>query len=115
MSGYSAPAIVLLLVLLVIVTLVARNFFLVLPRRWQPRGRMERALRVAPLAAIVAITLPEVLQTSVLAGTAPSAWLLDARLLAVLALALAWRLTRHGVVALASGAVVFVLLGALAR
>jgi branched-subunit amino acid transport protein len=43
---------------LVVVVFVTRNVFVVLPARWQPRGRLERALRQAPLAALVALTVP---------------------------------------------------------
>lgn len=104
MSSYDALTLWTLLVLLVVVTLVARNFFLVLPRRWQPRGAVERALRAAPLAALVAITLPEILRTSVLAPDAGGLdLLLDARLLATLALLAVWQRWRHGVAALAAG------------
>jgi branched-subunit amino acid transport protein len=43
---------------LVVVVFVTRNVFVVLPARWHPRGAFERALRQAPLAALVALTVP---------------------------------------------------------
>jgi branched-subunit amino acid transport protein len=114
MPGYSDAELWLLLALLVGVTLVARSFFLVLPRRWQPRGAAERALRAAPLAALVAITLPEILAGTLLSGAAPQAgWLLDARLLSAAVLAATWATTRHAVGALMAGSAAYLALLAL--
>lgn len=111
MSGYTTAELAALLIALVGVTLVARNVFLVLPRRWQPRGAFERALRAAPLAALVAITLPEILRDSVLAAPlAPLDWLRDPRLVSALVLVAVLRLTRRGVLALVAGSVSFVML-----
>ncbi|MFN7137507.1 MAG: hypothetical protein ACK4MU_08340, partial [Thermomonas sp.] len=69
--------------------------------------QVERALRAAPLAALVAITLPEILRSSVLASGAAAAgaagalaWLTDARLVSALVLVAVLRLTRRGVAAL---------------
>ena len=59
---YSSLELWLLIALLSLVTLVSRSFFVLLPRRWQPRGRVEQALRYAPLAALLAITVPEVVR-----------------------------------------------------
>lgn len=43
-----------------VVTLGAGSFFVLLSRRWWPRGRVEQALRRAPLAALLAISAPNV-------------------------------------------------------
>ena len=111
MPGYSDLELLLLMGALVGVTLVARCFFLVLPQRWQPRGALERALRAAPLAALVAITLPEILRTSVLADAAtPLQWLGDPRLLAALVLSAVWAATRQGVLALLAGSACYLVL-----
>jgi branched-subunit amino acid transport protein len=107
MSTYDAFTLWTLLALLVVVTLLARNFFLVLPRRWQPRRAVERALRAAPLAALVAITVPEIVAGALEPGAGPVAALLDARLLAALALLAVWWVWRHGVAALAAGSAVY--------
>jgi branched-subunit amino acid transport protein len=113
MPGYGDLELWVLLVALVGVTLVARCFFLVLPPRWQPRGALERALRAAPLAALIAITLPEILRGSLLAdGVAPAAT--DARLLSALVLAVAWWGTRRSVWALFAGCASYLGLLALA-
>lgn len=111
MPGYSDAEMLWLLGALVGVTLVARCFFLVLPRRWQPRGALERALYAAPLAALVAITLPEILRTSVLAQAhAPLQWLTDPRLLSALVLSAVWAATRQGLVALLAGSASYLVL-----
>jgi len=106
-----------LIALLALLTLVSRSFFVLLPRRWQPRGRVEQALRYAPLAALLAITVPEVVQhlPAALRQAAP-AWAIatDARLVSALVLAAVIRLTRHTLWGLAAGTLTFLVLTQLA-
>jgi branched-subunit amino acid transport protein len=106
-----------LIALLALLTLLSRSFFVLLPRRWQPRGRVEQALRYAPLAALLAITVPEVVQQlpTALQQAAP-AWALatDARLMSALVLAAVIRLTRHTLWGLTAGTITFLVLGQLA-
>lgn len=90
---------------LVVVTLVARNLFLVLPPRWQPRGWAAQVLQVAPLAALLAITVPEIVRD--VDAAAPATWA-DPRLAGAIALAAAIRLGARPLTALAIGAAVFV-------
>lgn len=97
---------VALVVGLCVITLVARNLFLVLPPRWHPRGWVEQALRVAPLAALLAITVPEITRD---VGLTPATWL-DPRLLGAAVLVGVVALGGKALWALASGAAVFVLL-----
>ena len=59
---------------LVVVVFATRNAFVALPRRLQPSGAVERALRFAPLAALVALTVPVAAE----AWLAPGAGLVDA-------------------------------------
>ncbi len=114
MPGYGDLELWVLLLALVGVTLVARCFFLVLPARWQPRGALERALRAAPLAALMAITLPEILRGSLLTeGVGLAAMATDPRLLSALVLAAVWAATRHGLVALLAGSASYLALLAL--
>jgi branched-subunit amino acid transport protein len=47
---------------LMVMVLAMRWSFLVLPRRFQPKGALARALNFAPLAALIAICAPEVLK-----------------------------------------------------
>jgi len=110
---YSALEIWSLIALLALVTLAARSFFLVLPRRWQPRGRVEQALRYAPLAALLAITVPEIVQQVPTAWQRPApGWALatDPRLLSALLLAAVILLTRHTLWGLAAGTTAYLLL-----
>jgi len=114
---YSALELGVLIALLALLTLLSRSFFVLLPRRWQPRGRVEQALRYAPLAALLAITVPEVVQQLPAAlQQATPAWALatDARLVSALLLAAVIRLTRHTLWGLAAGTLTFLLLTQLA-
>ncbi len=114
---YSPLELWLLIALLALLTLVSRSFFVLLPRRWQPRGRAQQALRYAPLAALLAITVPEVVaQLPTALQQAAPAWALatDARLVSALVLAAVIRLTRHTLWGLAAGTLTFLALGQLA-
>ncbi len=107
---YSATELSLLIVLLALVTLLARSFFLLLPRRWQPRGRVEQALRYAPLAALLAITVPEIvprLRADTLTSASALALATDPRLLSALVLMLVIGLTRQTLWGLVVGSAVY--------
>lgn len=99
--------------LLALVTLGARSFFVLLPRRWQPRGRVELALRHAPLAALLAIIAPEVTrQLPVAWQQAQPLWAVatDARLLSALVLVAVLRASRRTLWGLLAGIATFLLL-----
>jgi branched-subunit amino acid transport protein len=107
-----APALEIWTTILVLtaVVIAIRNVFLVAPRDWLPRGTFERALRYAPLAALVALVAPELMQP-VLRAPGFSPWgLVDPRVLSALAVVLVSRWSRNSLAALASGVGVFVLL-----
>jgi branched-subunit amino acid transport protein len=115
---YSPLELWLLIALLSLLTLVSRSFFVLLPRRWQPRGRVEQALRYAPLAALLAITVPEVVRQlpAALLQPAPAlAIATDARLLSALVLAAVIRLTRHTLWGLLAGTATYLALLQLAN
>lgn len=99
-----------LIVLLTLVTVVARNLFLMLPPAWQPRGPMAEALRYAPLAALLAITVPEIVRDVRGLPLGP-AWLVDPRLAAAVVLALVLLVSRRSLLALVLGSATFLLLG----
>ena len=113
---YSQLELWVLIALLALLTLVSRSFFVLLPRRWQPRGRVEQALRYAPLAALLAITVPEVAKQlpDALQRAAP-AWAIatDPRLVSALVLVAVIRLTRHTLWGLVAGIGSFLVLGQL--
>jgi|GEM_PF-1133767 len=104
---YAALDLLLLVALLALLTLVARNFFLILPARWQPRGAVAEALRYAPLAALLAITVPEIVRDlPVGAAGATAAWadaLTDPRLVSALVLGAVIRLARSALWGLVAG------------
>lgn len=114
---YSQGELWVLIALLALLTLVSRSFFVLLPRRWQPRGRVEQALRYAPLAALLAITMPEVLNQlpTALQQAAPiRAIATDARLVSALVLAAVIGLARNTLWGLAAGTATFLVLTQLA-
>jgi branched-subunit amino acid transport protein len=110
---YSPLELWVLIALLSLLTLLSRSFFVLLPRRWQPRGRVEQALRYAPLAALLAITMPEIVRglPAALQHAAP-AWAIatDARLVSALVLAAVIRLTRNTLWGLVAGTAVYLAL-----
>lgn len=98
-----------LIALLALVTLVARNLFLLLPPTWQPRGQVAEALRYAPLAALLAITVPEIVRDVRGLPLSP-ALLADPRLAAAMVLTVALMLSRRSLLALVLGSTTFLLL-----
>lgn len=98
---------------LVLVVFLTRNAFQILPRRFQPSGALDRALRFAPLAALTALTVPDALGGLLAAGADGFSVLQDGRLpAAVVTLAVA-RWTRAPVPGLAAGTAVLLLTGML--
>jgi branched-subunit amino acid transport protein len=88
---------------LAVVTFVARNFFLFPDREVKIPAWLQRGLKVAPLAALAAVVVPEVIMTK---GSLIATWQ-DARLPAVAAASL-YYLWRPGVLGpLLAGLAVF--------
>ena len=77
---------------LAVVTVVTRGFFLFSSESWSLPGWALRALQYAPIAALSAVVLPEVVMTQ---GELVDSWR-DARLFAAAAGAL-WYFWRRGV------------------
>lgn len=77
---------------LALVTVLTRGFFLISSRPWQLPGWALRALQYAPIAALSAVVVPEVVMTQ---GALIDTWR-DARLFAAAAGA-AWYFWRRGV------------------
>ena len=82
MGGWEATAAI---AGLTVITLVTRAFFMVSEREWPMPEWLQRGLRYAPLAALAAVVVPEVVMTQ---GHLIGSWR-DARLFAVVA-ATAW-------------------------
>lgn len=98
---------------LVGVVFVTRNLFVVLPDWLQPRGVLERALRFAPLAALVALTVPSATAALFVPGTDLWAVIRDGRLPAALAALAVARWRGSPLPGLLAGVVVLFAAGAL--
>jgi len=109
--AYSTGELWLLIVLLALVTLFSRSFFLLLPRSWQPRGRVEQALRYAPLAALLAITVPAIVPRLPDDAATLHVWAFataaDPRLVSALVVALVIGTTRQTLWGLVAGSAVY--------
>lgn len=99
----------LTILMLTVIVLVLRNLFLFAPRRLQPRGMFERALRYAPLAALSALVGPEVFREALAATSFDWRQLADARVLSAATLLAVARLSGSVVGGLAAGTAVFLL------
>jgi branched-subunit amino acid transport protein len=98
---------------LVVVVFLTRNVFVVVPARWQPRGAVERALRHAPLAALVALTVPQILGPLLTDALEwPALWD-DARLPAAIATLAVARIANSPFAGLAAGTIVLLAVGGL--
>lgn len=93
-----------------VVVFVTRNAFVFLPRHWQPRGALERALRHVPIAALAGLTAPQAFAVLRAASPDLSLILLDARLPAsIITVAVAcWR--RSALAGMVAGGLVFIAL-----
>jgi len=98
---------------LVLMVFLTRNAFLVVPMRWQPRGAVERALRHAPLAALVALVTPSMAEALIAPGASLASVWVDARLPAALAALGVSRLTRSAFPGMAAGVAVLWLIDAM--
>lgn len=92
---------------LVATTWGTRSLFLWLPPRFQPGSTLERALRHAPLASLLALIGPEFVAAVRLDGASLATVLADGRLVAgcVTVAVAAWR--RNALVGLLAGVAVY--------
>jgi branched-subunit amino acid transport protein len=96
-----------------VVVFATRNLFVALPRRFLPGGALERALRFAPLAALVALTVPAAAGAWLgEAGGGAAAWA-DPRLPAAVAALAASRAARSPFAGLAAGIATMLAIGGL--
>jgi branched-subunit amino acid transport protein len=99
----SAPLVWASIAGLALVVFATRIVFLVLPARFHPRGMVERALRMAPLAALAALALPPTAGALLVEGaTVASVWQ-DGRLPAALTALIVARLARNPFFGLLAG------------
>jgi len=85
------------------VTVLARGFFLISKTSWNLPHRAQRGLQYAPIAALAAVVLPEVVMTQ---GHLVGTWQ-DARLFAAAAGAVAYFWRKDVLVTILAGMAVF--------
>jgi branched-subunit amino acid transport protein len=85
------------------VTVLARSFFFISSRPWSLPHWAQRGLQYAPIAALAAVVLPEILMTQ---GEL-IATLADARIFGALAGALAYYWRRNVLITIVAGMVVY--------
>jgi branched-subunit amino acid transport protein len=103
MSGW---AIFLAIVGLTLITIVTRGFFMIPEREVPIPDWLREALRYAPLAALVAVLVPEVMMTG---DHFVTTWK-DARLFGALAGAITFSVSRHLLATILAGTAVFLAL-----
>lgn len=91
MSGSTNPWTVAVIVGLALVTVLTRSFFFISSKPWKLPHWAQRGLQYAPIAALAAVIVPEMIMTQ---GQLISSWQ-DARLFAVAA-GVAWFVWRKG-------------------
>jgi branched-subunit amino acid transport protein len=91
MSGSNNPWTIAIIIGLALVTVITRSFFFISSKSWDLPHWAERGLQYAPIAALAAVIVPEMVMTQ---GHLISSWQ-DARLFAVAAGA-GWFFWRRG-------------------
>lgn len=104
---YSYLEVWLIIVCLFLVVLATRNVFNVFGSRFKPEAKLAHALNFAPLAALVAIVVPEFARAVEQLGASPQAHLFDGRLLSGMVLVVVGVITKNSLYALLSGTAVY--------
>jgi branched-subunit amino acid transport protein len=92
---------------LTLVVVLTRTFFLIFGERFRPEGRLAQALDFAPLAALVAIVVPEFIGALELGGFSLSFHLSDGRIASALVVITVGLLTRNSLYSLLAGAATY--------
>lgn len=104
---HSAAQIWLIIAGLTLLVFLTRNAFNLLGDRFKLSGKLSQALDYAPIAALVAIVVPEFVRTYLQLGNDASAHLADGRFIAGLVLVIVGVVSRNAMYALLSGGLVF--------
>jgi branched-subunit amino acid transport protein len=99
----SATSIWIVIALLTLVVFLSRNLFVIFGERFKPKGRLSQALEFAPLAALVAIVVPEFVTAFNAHGTSITGHIADARVLTGLTAIVVGSISRNSLYALVSG------------
>jgi branched-subunit amino acid transport protein len=100
----------LIIGLLTIVIFATRNLFVIFGERFRPTGRLSQALDFAPLAALVAIVVPEFVVAFETHGASINARIIDGRVLAAIAAIVVGIAARNSLYALIAGTLCYCLL-----
>jgi branched-subunit amino acid transport protein len=100
----------LVIALLTLVIFVSRNLFVIFGVRFQLKSRLSQALDFAPLAALVAIVVPEFVISFESHGLSIAAHLVDGRMFAGIAAIAVGVISRNSLYALVSGAICYLVL-----
>jgi branched-subunit amino acid transport protein len=100
----------LVIALLTLVIFASRNLFVIFGERFQLKGRLSQALDFAPLAALVAIVVPEFVMAFESHGLSIAAHLVDGRMFAGIAAIAVGVISRNSLYALVSGAICYLVL-----
>jgi branched-subunit amino acid transport protein len=106
----STQSVWVVIALLTLVVFLSRNLFVIFGERFKPTGRLSQALEFAPLAALVAIVVPEFVTAFNAHGTSLAGHIVDGRALAGLTSIVVGSLTRNSLYALVSGTLCYAVL-----
>jgi branched-subunit amino acid transport protein len=106
----STTSVWVVIALLTLVVFVSRNLFVIFGERFKPRGRLSQALEFAPLAALVAIVVPEFVTAFNAFGTSVAGHIADGRVLAGFTAIMVGGLSRNSLYALVSGTACYAVL-----
>jgi branched-subunit amino acid transport protein len=97
------------IIALALVVVGTRNLFVFFGKRFSPSGKLSRALNFAPVAALVAIVVPEFVDAVASHGLDVTNHLNDGRLLAGIVLLIVGLLTKNSLYALLAGTGIYLL------
>jgi branched-subunit amino acid transport protein len=92
---------------LTLVVILTRTFFLIFGERFRPEGRLAQALDFAPLAALIAIVVPEFINAMQVGGLSFAFHAGDGRIAAGLAVLVIGLLTKNSLYGLVAGALTY--------
>jgi branched-subunit amino acid transport protein len=97
------------IIALALVVIGTRNLFVFFGKRFSPSGRFSKALDYAPVAALVAIVVPEFVTAIATNGLSMSNHFNDGRLMAGVVLLVVGLTTRNSLYALLGGSAAYLL------
>jgi branched-subunit amino acid transport protein len=103
----STNSVWVVIALLTLVVFLSRNLFVIFGERFKPKGRLSQALEFAPLAALVAIVVPEFVTAFSAHGASVAEHIADGRVLAGLTAITVGSYSRNSLYALVSGTICY--------